>query len=49
MTPISAWSTDPEENAAVDSMYQLLTGLAALLHDTGDARYADPSGGFALG
>ncbi len=40
------WSTDPIENTAVDGMRTLVRGMAALLADVDDARYADPAGGF---
>ncbi|WP_156959862.1 hypothetical protein [Nocardia sp. BMG51109] len=49
MTPTSTWSTDPEENAAVEDLYEMLAGLSELLHDCAEARYGDPSGGHTVG
>ncbi|MEV5651175.1 hypothetical protein AB0L57_23245 [Nocardia sp. NPDC052254] len=42
------WSTDPEENTAVEGMRTLVRTMAALLTDVTDARYTDPAGGFTV-
>ncbi|AHH19418.1 hypothetical protein [Nocardia nova] len=42
------WSTDPEENTAVEGMRALVGTMTALLGDVADARYADPAGGFTV-
>ncbi|MBB5911336.1 hypothetical protein BJY24_000203 [Nocardia transvalensis] len=44
-----AWSTEPEENAAIDALHTMLAELADLLHGCADARYGDPSGGYRVG
>ncbi|WP_227981650.1 hypothetical protein [Nocardia spumae] len=40
------WSTDPDENTAVDDMRATVRAMTALLADVDAARYADPAGGF---
>ncbi|MBF6176770.1 hypothetical protein [Nocardia blacklockiae] len=49
MTAASTWSADPEENAAVAALQEMLAGLAELLHGCAEARYGDPSGGHRVG
>lgn len=49
MTDSTTWSTDPEENAAITALSQLLQAMAAMLHSVEEARYTPPSGGYTLG
>ncbi|RDI42744.1 hypothetical protein [Nocardia mexicana] len=49
MNSPATWSTEPEENAAVDVMYEMMNALAEVLHNCTDARYGEPSGGHSVG
>ncbi|WP_158607983.1 hypothetical protein [Nocardia panacis] len=40
------WSTDPDENIAIDALGRVVRAMTELLHHIDDARYLDPAGGF---
>ncbi|WP_433193865.1 hypothetical protein ACQP1G_34480 [Nocardia sp. CA-107356] len=47
MSTEPTWPASDEENAAIAMLEQLLQGMAGLLQSVEDARYIDPSGGYA--
>ncbi len=47
MTTDRVWPASAEENAAIASLEQFLQGMAGLLQSVDEARYVDPSGGYA--
>lgn len=48
MTQPATWSTSEGENTAIEALSGFIRAMADLLHQTEDARYADPSGGHVI-
>ncbi|MFI5776317.1 hypothetical protein [Nocardia sp. NPDC051570] len=47
MSTDSPWPGDERENAAIAALAETLRGMADLLYAVDQARYLDPSGGYA--